>query len=78
MLGVLLEFVLRDDTCVVNPYFSLHHTSNMTSQIQDILCNDCERKGRAPFHWLYHKCGFCGSYNTRVIQVPTIDSDCPI
>ncbi|GAA0169325.1 ubiquitin-protein ligase [Lithospermum erythrorhizon] len=35
---------------------------------QDILCNDCERKGPARFHWLYHKCGFCGSYNTRVIK----------
>ncbi|KAH6815017.1 zinc finger protein-like protein [Perilla frutescens var. frutescens] len=36
---------------------------------QDILCNDCDRKGSAPFHWLYHKCGSCGSYNTRVIKV---------
>ncbi|CAH9084819.1 unnamed protein product [Cuscuta epithymum] len=34
---------------------------------QDILCNDCEKKGVASFHWLYHKCGQCGSYNTRVI-----------
>ncbi|CAI9096158.1 OLC1v1032241C1 [Oldenlandia corymbosa var. corymbosa] len=35
---------------------------------QDILCNDCGLKGSAPFHWLYHKCSFCGSYNTRVIK----------
>ncbi|KAF3628022.1 putative HBS1-like protein-like [Capsicum annuum] len=48
------------------------------NRCQDILCNDCERKGRAPFHWLYHKCGFCGSYNTRVIQVPATNPDCPI
>ncbi|XP_073295080.1 zinc finger protein BRUTUS-like [Primulina huaijiensis] len=44
---------------------------------QDILCNDCNRKGSAPFHWLYHKCGFCGSYNTKVIkveQLPTCSS----
>ncbi|KAF7827794.1 zinc finger protein BRUTUS-like [Senna tora] len=34
---------------------------------QDILCNDCDKKGNAAFHWLYHKCGFCRSYNTRVI-----------
>ncbi|KAH7295966.1 hypothetical protein KP509_26G001500 [Ceratopteris richardii] len=34
---------------------------------QDILCNDCEQKSVAPFHWLYHKCAKCGSYNTRVI-----------
>ncbi|GLT43494.1 hypothetical protein SLA2020_174370 [Shorea laevis] len=43
---------------------------------QDILCNDCEKKGTAPFHWLYHKCGFCGSYNTRVIKVDTATGDC--
>ncbi|KAL8230661.1 hypothetical protein R6Q57_000439 [Mikania cordata] len=34
---------------------------------QDILCNDCEKKGTARFHWLYHKCPHCGSYNTRLI-----------
>ncbi|GFP84674.1 uncharacterized ring finger protein c2f3.16 [Phtheirospermum japonicum] len=39
------------------------------SRFQDILCNDCDRKGTAPFHWLYHKCVSCGSYNTRVIKV---------
>ncbi|KAJ8490795.1 hypothetical protein OPV22_012516 [Ensete ventricosum] len=26
---------------------------------QDILCNDCGKKGTSRFHWLYHKCGFC-------------------
>ncbi|KAK4409628.1 Zinc finger protein BRUTUS [Sesamum angolense] len=45
------------------------------NRCQDILCNDCDRKGTAPFHWLYHKCGFCGSYNTRVIKVDQ-DHDC--
>ncbi|KAL6614709.1 hypothetical protein ACP70R_036979 [Stipagrostis hirtigluma subsp. patula] len=44
---------------------------------QDILCNDCERKGRSQFHWLYHKCGFCGSYNTRVIKTDTADCSRP-
>ncbi|KAK1433761.1 hypothetical protein QVD17_10678 [Tagetes erecta] len=34
---------------------------------QEIFCNDCETKGSAPFHWLYHKCTRCGSYNTRLI-----------
>ncbi|KAE8694214.1 Zinc finger protein-related isoform 2 [Hibiscus syriacus] len=47
---------------------------------QDILCNDCDRKGMARFHWLYHKCEYCGSYNTRVIktqaQTQTLASDC--
>lgn len=39
------------------------------NRCQDILCNDCDRKGAAPFHWLYHKCVSCGSYNTRVIKL---------
>ncbi|KAK6276514.1 PREDICTED: uncharacterized protein LOC18604147 [Theobroma cacao] len=43
---------------------------------QDILCNDCDRKGTAGFHWLYHKCGNCGSYNTRVIKTETAATYC--
>lgn len=38
-----------------------------STQTQMILCNDCEKRGTAAFHWLYHKCPYCGSYNTRVI-----------
>ncbi|XP_068641467.1 zinc finger protein BRUTUS-like At1g18910 isoform X2 [Aristolochia californica] len=36
-------------------------------QTQGILCNDCQKRGTAPFHWLYHKCTHCGSYNTRLL-----------
>ena len=43
---------------------------------QDVLCNDCGKKGTSPFHWLYHKCRFCGSYNTRVIKVDSTNLDC--
>ncbi|KAH7516505.1 hypothetical protein FEM48_Zijuj10G0142300 [Ziziphus jujuba var. spinosa] len=43
---------------------------------QDILCNDCDKKGKAPFHWLYHKCQSCGSYNTKVIKVDSSSSHC--
>ncbi|XP_010534220.1 PREDICTED: uncharacterized protein LOC104809834 isoform X1 [Tarenaya hassleriana] len=46
------------------------------NRCQDILCNDCERKGTARFHWLYHKCDFCGSYNTRVIKSEAPAPDC--
>ncbi|XP_047306955.1 zinc finger protein BRUTUS-like [Impatiens glandulifera] len=42
---------------------------------QDILCNDCDKKGTTRFHWLYHKCGSCGSYNTRVIKLDS-NSNC--
>ncbi|KAG2494262.1 hypothetical protein HYH03_007617 [Edaphochlamys debaryana] len=31
----------------------------------NILCNDCSTRSAAPFHVLGHKCGQCGSYNTR-------------
>ena len=50
---------------------------NINMAMQDILCNDCGRKGASRFHWLYHKCGFCGSYNTRVIKTEATNSDCP-
>ncbi|RYR57278.1 hypothetical protein Ahy_A05g023000 isoform B [Arachis hypogaea] len=46
------------------------------SRYQDVLCNDCDRKGTSRFHWLYHKCGFCGSYNTRVIKTEATNSSC--
>ncbi|KAK7388996.1 hypothetical protein VNO78_23827 [Psophocarpus tetragonolobus] len=42
-------------------------SDQISGQTQVILCNDCEKKGSAPFHWLYHKCPSCGSYNTRVL-----------
>lgn len=38
-----------------------------SGQTQVILCNDCEKRGTASFHWLYHKCSHCGSYNTRLL-----------
>ncbi|PON61053.1 43kDa postsynaptic protein [Parasponia andersonii] len=38
-----------------------------SGQTQVILCNDCGKRGEAPFHWLYHKCPICGSYNTRLL-----------
>lgn len=34
---------------------------------QSVRCNDCARETEAPFHFVYHKCGGCGGYNTRVI-----------
>eukprot|EP00123_Amoebidium_parasiticum_P015424 comp22966_c0_seq1/m.36474 comp22966_c0_seq1/g.36474 ORF comp22966_c0_seq1/g.36474 comp22966_c0_seq1/m.36474 type:complete len:359 (-) comp22966_c0_seq1:402-1478(-) len=34
-----------------------------------ISCNDCEMRSEAPFHFSYHKCQECGSYNTKVLSV---------
>ncbi|MED6216867.1 hypothetical protein PIB30_012036 [Stylosanthes scabra] len=42
-------------------------SDELSNRTQVILCNDCEKKGEAPFHCRYHKCPYCGSYNTRVL-----------
>lgn len=34
---------------------------------QSVRCNDCAQETEAPFHFVYHKCGGCGGYNTRVV-----------
>ena len=39
----------------------------LASKKQPILCNDCGSKGEASFHFVYHKCGGCGSYNTTLL-----------
>lgn len=36
--------------------------------VSHVLCNDCEGKTWSKFHFLYHKCADCGSYNTKVIK----------
>ena len=33
-----------------------------------VYCNDCEKKSYAKFHFMYHKCGFCLGYNTKLIS----------
>jgi len=34
----------------------------------NILCNDCEEHSVARYHFVYHKCAKCGSYNTQVLS----------
>eukprot|EP00899_Mesostigma_viride_P010207 jgi/Mesvir1/19188/Mv11510-RA.1 len=36
------------------------------NRTQEILCNDCAKPSTCPFHFVYHKCCHCGSYNTKV------------
>jgi Zinc-ribbon len=45
-----------------------------------VLCHDCEAYTTVPYHFCYHKCGACGSYNTRVEEqtqgaAPKLDLD---
>ncbi|EFJ48814.1 hypothetical protein VOLCADRAFT_60154 [Volvox carteri f. nagariensis] len=38
-----------------------------SGRMQQVLCNDCGKMGFAPFHFVYHSCPHCRSYNTRVL-----------
>eukprot|EP00917_Polyrhabdina_sp_WS-2016_P023382 GHVP01050709.1.p1 GENE.GHVP01050709.1~~GHVP01050709.1.p1 ORF type:complete len:327 (+),score=28.35 GHVP01050709.1:70-1050(+) len=40
-----------------------------------IYCNDCERKCTVPYHFIYHKCRFCFSYNTVIMSTKRSDDD---
>jgi hypothetical protein len=44
----------------------------MPAEYQDfwsiVLCNDCEKKSKTRYHFLYHKCQECSSYNTKLLQ----------
>lgn len=40
---------------------------NLKDKINDIFCNDCEKRSKAPFHYIYHKCVNCASFNTTVL-----------
>jgi hypothetical protein len=42
-----------------------------------VFCNDCERRSYATYHFLYHKCGECASYNTKVLQTVLRDQLSP-
>ena len=47
--------------------FCSSRAADTASALQDVLCNDCEQKSQAPFHFVYHCCSQCQSYNTRVL-----------
>lgn len=39
-----------------------------------ILCNDCEKKSVVPFHFIYHRCAHCRSFNTKALGTVKDDS----
>lgn len=39
-----------------------------------VLCNDCEKKSMAPFHFIYHRCAHCRSFNTKALGTVNADS----
>ena len=38
------------------------------NRVSRVLCNDCETKTVAKFHFRFHKCKDCGGYNTKVLE----------
>lgn len=34
---------------------------------QTVKCNDCGKLTQAPYHFVYHSCCHCHSYNTRLV-----------
>lgn len=58
------QFFNQIDLMLIN-----HQMPPEYSQIKSlVLCNDCEQKSTAEFHFVYHKCGFCKSYNTKLLK----------
>ncbi|GJQ10884.1 hypothetical protein GpartN1_g2675.t1 [Galdieria partita] len=37
--------------------------------VSHIQCNDCQKQSDVTFHFVFHKCTQCGSYNTRVLRI---------
>lgn len=38
------------------------------NHVSHIFCNDCEQKSETKYHFFYHKCRYCRSYNTTVLK----------
>lgn len=42
--------------------------------VATIFCNDCERRSSTQYHFQFHKCQECGSYNSTVLSTETVES----
>jgi hypothetical protein len=70
-LGDMQDYFIRIDSlleCQPMP----EEYSMVRSQI---LCNDCEAKTVTKFHFVYHKCSRCGSYNTKLLKTFNAESE---
>ncbi|KAI9144781.1 zinc-ribbon-domain-containing protein, partial [Paraphysoderma sedebokerense] len=63
-LGNMTEYFNRIDQALAQ--------HRMPPEYEDMLsfvfCNDCEKRSKAKYHFVYHKCGKCGSYNTKILS----------
>lgn len=70
-LGDMRDYFVRIDSLLeVQPM-----PAEYASFRSQILCNDCEKKSVTKFHFVYHKCVHCGSYNTNPLKTFNADSE---
>ncbi|ORX46812.1 zf-CHY-domain-containing protein, partial [Hesseltinella vesiculosa] len=43
------------------------------SHTSSVFCNDCEQRSLAPYHFFYHPCKHCKSFNTTVLKTHASD-----
>lgn len=70
-LGDMKEYFARIDALLVDQKMPAEYAL-VRSQI---LCNDCEEKSCCKFHFVYHKCKACGSYNTKVVKTFNVEDE---
>lgn len=63
-LADMKEYYQRIDEAIVQHKMPKEYENTYSH----IYCNDCEKKSHAKYHFLYHKCGHCNVYNTKVLQ----------
>ncbi|KAJ3056244.1 hypothetical protein HK097_007604 [Rhizophlyctis rosea] len=63
-LANMTEYFKRIDAMLAQHTMPPEYTNTRSH----IYCNDCEKKSFAKFHFLYHKCGSCGGYNSKVLE----------
>ena len=63
-LGDMKEYFRRIDLSLAEHQMP----SEYRNTFSHIYCNDCERKSHSKFHFMYHKCGHCLGYNTKLLS----------
>lgn len=63
-LGDMTEYFRRIDMLIKEQPMPAEYDK----YVNQVLCNDCEKRSYAKYHFLYHKCKECKGYNTKVIK----------
>ncbi|KAF8971615.1 hypothetical protein BGZ46_010287 [Entomortierella lignicola] len=63
-LGDMSRYYQKIDTILADQIMPPEYANIFST----VLCNDCEVKSEAPYHFIYHKCDKCKGYNTKVLE----------